>query len=392
MTMKLIVITLVILLVVLITVYIVRRVTDHEQPQTSKLQAVQASSTAIRPKDGSGKSVDWFVVFKMPAKVCTAGITDCDTCDKGCSGCPNSKCPNWTAKRAGGECYYYADNNNPSLQYYTDLGYGCLNEPNNPLSHTMSQINLKGSNYILWNDQGVTKSCSGPKAHSKGAVCYNAQGGFVLNTSTPHWPNADGLPVGCQEVDNSSYAQHMFCFSLSASGIQKWMAGAQTAGLCVTESNVVPVKNFPVTDTMPPVVLKTLGGVSITAMFKGRDTYSPWSLVSATLGTDIEVASWTADSAGGKSGWGNDKYYKNSKEKLSQIIRADTSTGCFPTLYSYSHAKWGISVKPSWVIFGSMNQQESQATRGGDFYAIKNPALWKSLHAMVGAKEDVERR
>lgn len=371
-----------------IVIYLILQKKDNEQKNGSLSGIIpqrDIANSLIRPKDGMGKSVDWFLVFKLPnkSKNCANSLGSCQNCDCSCS-FSGSDCDfkDSSGNRATGECYFYADSNNPSLKYYKDLNFGCLSETNNPLSQTMNQ--LKSGKWALWNDQGVSTSCSAPHAHSKGAVCYNEQGGFVLNTSSPHWPNSDLQTLGCQQTDNTEYAQHIFCFSASSNSIEKWLSAANNASLCITESSFLGKGPLPGGNTPTPFILNTLGGVPITVMMKGsQDKYSPWSLVSETLKTGIEVASWTSASDSGASGWGDAPKYNNGSQPLDQILDVNTPNGCFKSLYSYSHSKWGISKNGDWVIFGSMNMQNSQAGRGGDFYAFESPELWKSLKSFV---------
>lgn len=346
-----------------------------------------AESSQIRPKNGLGKSVDWFVVFKLPnkSKNCSNSLGDCSqncTCACSPSGFSSSNCDLKDDKRASGECYFYADSEDSTLRYYTDLNFGCLSEGNNPLSMTMNQLKL--GKWALWNDQGVSSSCSAPHAHSKGAVCYNEQGGFILNTSSPHWPNSDLQTLGCQKIDNSEYAQHIFCFSASSNSIEKWLNAANNASLCITESSFMNKGSLPGGNTPQPFIINTLGMTAITVMMKGSsDYYLPWSLVSETLKKGIKIASWTSESNADSSGWGDASRYNNSSESLTQVLDINTPNGCFKSLYSYSHSKWAISDTGDWVIFGSMNMQNSQAGRGGDFYAFENPSLWKSLNSFI---------
>lgn len=369
--------------------WFLQRKKNSEASDSEASNALEATATSIRPRNGNGKEVDWFVVFKLPnhSKNCANSQQSCSNICA-CSGCNKpSNCSVWNSRgaagdRATGECYFYADSDHPTLRYYTDLGFGCLSDDNSPLQQTISQ--LKNGKWALWNDQGLDSSCGSPHAHSKGAISYNSRGGFILNVSSPHWPNDDLQPLGCQTRNNAEYAQHVFCFSVSEKSAENWLQSAANASLCITGSSFLQTGPFPGGETPEPFIINTLAGIPITIMFKGsKDYYLPWSLVSETLKTGILVASWTSDSPGSASGWGDAPRYNNGHEPLSQILDVSTPHGCFKTLYSYNHAKWAISNTGNWVIFGSMNQQNSQAGRGGDFYAFQNPDLWASLKGFI---------
>lgn len=398
MNVALLVLIIVILFIGAVALYVIQNRKKDQIWEAPTPDAVPLAKpcTNIMPRNGKGEAVDWFVVFKLPnhSKNCHNGKGSCaDLCTTCECSQPSENCDFWntgksaSGDRSSGECYYYADSTHPELTYYADLGYGCLSDSSSPLSQTMAQLTC-ADKWALWNDQGVTKSCSAPYAHSKGAIAFSSTGGFLLNTSTPHWPNADGQPLGCQKTSNTEYAQHMFCFSLTPSDATQWLKSAPNAGLCITESSFLPTKPFHGGNTPDVLKLKTKAGVPIQVIFKGtEDYYLPWSVVSGKLdGVNLKVASWTSDKTSGTSGWGDAPVFPGSG-KLSQIVDVQTDKGCFPALYSFSHSKWGISDSGDWVIMGSMNMQNSQAKRGGDFYAFQNPTLWKSFNKIIQTVE-----
>jgi len=348
----------------------------------------------VQARNMNGKPVDWWVIIKWPSSL-VDGSTSC-----GCSECPNTPKPG----KGAGACYYYMDNTSSAPTWY---GSGnCLNTCDNALSKTIAQA-TGTNNFGVWNDaldQPWTSSgtsCSAPRAHSKGMVCYDKEGGFVLNVSTPHFPqdssNPGNSPAGCQNDDNLSYAQHFFCMSLDTSNLKVWGDAAENAKLCGSNNawdvgDILSRTGKPGGTTQPHVKLETMGGTPIVMTVKsGSDYVNPWSIVSASLGKELEVVSWTSLDDG-SSGWGNADCFSSSTYPAKGMVQVATmgnqEHGIFKTVNSHTHAKFAISKgdnSGNWITLGSMNQQDSQAKRGGEFYSIQNEALWKALNAMIQA-------
>ncbi len=363
-----------------------------------------ATTTVPSPKNGLGENVDWFLIFKLPENSRVIGDKgDCVCNDFTKKNCDYIIDGGDKKERKSGTCYYYADSKNPTLQYYKDIGLGCLSTENNPLKQTLDQINITNFNSFFWNDQQADgRGCGAPYAHSKGAVIYNEKGGLVINTSTPNWPTTENQRLGCFEVSNVDFAQHIFCFSLDASSVSKWIEGVKVSRICIDETKIKKNNKFTFDDDIKDdsslkststksvfYDLKTQGKNTVIGMFKSAaEEYLPWSLVSNTLNTGLLIASWT-----GFDDWGDSGLYsKNNKYCLSQITGVkmpNTNNRIFQTTYGVSHSKWAISndSKNPLVIFGSSNMQDTQAKRGSDFYAIRNPYLWKSFNDIIITKK-----
>lgn len=347
----------------------------------------------IQPRDGFGNPVDWFFILKLPARgfaldsfksICGYGCRYDDvywsmfgqsssqpwTQDKlkappkcdcgqfnwlipgytrpqgyGCGLNFNTDCQaGWgnASFRNNGGCYLYADSNNPQLRYYADIGFGPLGSRQSPLYHTLKQMDQAASR-VYWNDQYqavaaaayegkeafAQNGCFGPLAHSKGAAAFDAQGGFVLNTSTPDFPDpsADGAgedafsPLGCQLDDNLMVGQHVFAIHLDPANMKKLaqaMAGFGGGSFCGPGSTSCQDRlkgkcaqqagqdwSVALHGTQPAhtpkyqaagsgyVSLSTVGGMEIRAIIKSPlDAFEPWSFVANALASDLTVSSW----------------------------------------------------------------------------------------------------
>jgi hypothetical protein len=347
------------------------------------------------PRDGKGNAVDWWFLIKMPQ-----GATSV------CTGCANPGCQYWQSSRSGGVCYWYADSNNPTLQPYTALGFDCLTGPNNPLTRTLNQ--MKGKTYIIWNDQGSKTSKPNtypdefaPIAHSKGAAAFGDETGFIMNVSTPDFPDPDLYTVGCQEDDNVEVSQHFFCFSADKASMTAWANAMANAQLSVISKNNWTFADTTVGGHSTTANLKTLGNLPVTLVVKGsQDFFIPWDYVTNSIGSGVKALNWYASPETPPIGTGSTMtcLYKSPAQFDVDIVRSlQTPDGAYSwcgqgnsTTYN-NHAKIGIGINTSWVVAGSMNMQgditsagctSSQMGRGGDFYAFQNQNLWTGLNTM----------
>ncbi|RHY34243.1 hypothetical protein DYB32_001075 [Aphanomyces invadans] len=247
-------------------------------------------------------------------------------------------------ERKHGLCYLYADANNPTLRHFRDVGYDCLGQGgNDPVSHTLRQAR-NATYWAIFNDQfnGIaekldkTRVCSGGdlfNAHAKGAVAFEpSTGGYVLQTSTPNFPDPttatsdigdDFVRLGCQHDNNVEYAQHLFGMSLAEDAIKIMGQGWQAARLCsanhyrdmhellasdalrhadlrhhpvataLVDSNAA---NRPTTNVS---VMTKIGSVRIRGLFKDKGSaVPPWAMAAKGFGTDLSVASWWDENYG----------------------------------------------------------------------------------------------
>ena len=356
---------------------------------TALLKCSAPSVKMIAPIGMDGDTVDWWIILKYPAELADHSHTNC-LCST-CEGTPKTPKPG----SPDGACYFYADSRNTELTW-NDSKH-CLNTCDNAMSNTIAQA-VDGAKFGIWNDQPeIGSMCDHPSAHSKGMVCYNDDGGFVLNVTTPHFPvnisNPGDSPAGCQDDNNLKAAQQFFCMSFDMDNLKKWGAAAKHAQLCGVQpwsandilEMKVPDKDAKELKCLPNVPLQTRGGVDITLTIKsGWENYNPWSIVSAGVGAPLQVASWTTTTSS-SAGWGSAPCYPGSKGLKQIVTMGDKTQGVFKATFGTTHAKFAISEDPDspWVCFGSMNQQNTQAARGGDFYSMQNKALWSVINEWI---------
>ena len=290
--------------------------------------------------------------------------------------------------RAKGLCYIYADSNNPKFSFFTaiksgDKTYECLGQGgNDPLSQTLRQIYTppkgKKPQWAFWSDQsyqpadswigsssfpdslGASQNtqntiyphphsgCSRPGAHSKGAIGYDENGGFLLQSSFPMYPDFsfmnDPKPgfvkLGCQLDNNVNFAQAAFCFSFPKSEAPKIQSMFKSALICSkgspsctseaadSQNSGYGIGNYLKchSDNLDPdwndamnygnykkgsdtIIIKASvnGGsnpdiVNIQAVAKSQyDTQPPWAIVAQAVDSDLSVLSWWSPDYGAPS-------------------------------------------------------------------------------------------
>ena len=381
---------------------------------------------APTPLAGTNQPVDWLFIFKFNAES-FPGCTDAGKTPKlGSKGLFGGTVDEY--KYGHSQQYVFASSLNPNVV----KGSGCVGATRtDPLGATFAQVyEHPGYHYVVWNDQfygNPMKTEFAPWGHSKGMVVWNDEGnGFVLQVSTPSWPASgsqahprpnDGNTLGCIRDDDIMVSQHFFALKLTQDDLKAVLQG-------LANSSVV-------TSLQYPEIVQNGGPAEIRALVNrlGKESKStecllttlsskvkliskpsqlhlpPWQLVSAKLnGLPLRVASWwdnpkiySAGAAAKISGW------PSGLRKPGPVAIATTgnwkgkSIGLEGGLgKQYNQAKVEISTDaqtPS-CIFGDLNQQgalrpnyaypgqpmnDSQNGRGGTFYVLDHPELFKSL-------------
>lgn len=118
-----------------------------------------------------------------------------------------------------------------------------VDEGDTALTHTLEEINNHEGllEYVAWNDQPPTMS-GGAGAHSKALIAFNSETkkGFLLDHSCPRYPrfNEDGT-VNVQIQDGQTkFAQHLSCFSLTLSELEKIAYRIQVTKIFVFAQNL----------------------------------------------------------------------------------------------------------------------------------------------------------
>lgn len=379
---------------------------------------------APRPLLSAGHPVDWWFTFKLNSGVfpeCGAGSTR--VCIFGGT-VQDYKLP-------FGQQFAFASSEDGTLKQ----GGGCAgNTASDPIGATFDQVYRGTFSYVIWNDQfyddpkikGCTKECGAPWAHSKGMVAWNSAGeGFVMQVSTPSWPASgnvksprkDGNTLGCVTVDDVEFSQHFFALKLTKEDLVKVLGAMANSGVVTDTKNPQIVKNGGPPDVQ--TLVKTLGVKSKSAialheeLSTGVELISkpaalmvpPWQMVSSFLkGVSLRTATWWAPAsetipsttAATKMGcWSNTLGKPGAVEIATSGRWADQDIGLEGSKGPNSnHAKIGVSTSGTdhLAIFGDMNQDgdisgtkcgSSQNGRGGLFFVVNNPDLWKSVGSLI---------
>jgi hypothetical protein len=374
-------------------------------------------ATAPTPLLKTGQPVDWWFVFKFNTDSFPA-----------CGGTAQRACLfGGTAQtyKSFGQQFAFASSANHTLQQ----GSGCAGDTTtDPLGATFNQVYNGKLFYVLWNDQfygDPIATEASPAGHSKGMLAWDKDGnGVVLQVSTPSWPGSgnsknprktDGNTLGCVKDDNVLVSQHFFSLKLNKDDVILVLKALTRASVVTDPTKPQIVNNGGPADIQ--ALVKGLGGV-----YKGKDfgkdklssgvtliskpsnlNVPPWQMISALLdGEPLRAATWwanpeipttTADTVVG--------CWDSSLGKPGAVEIATTGTWDGKTIGlegmadpEGNHAKVGVSTGThTYSIFGDMNQQgslgppkkcsSSQNGRGGLFYVVDDPELFKSVGALI---------
>lgn len=395
--------------------------------------ATNGKLPAPTPLAGPGQPVDWLFIFKFNAATFPGCNDDGTVPAVGTPGIFGGVVDVY--KSGHSQQYVYATSANPTLVKGPECVGATLKDP---LGATFGQIyNQPGYYYVIWNDQfygNPVGPFDSPWGHSKGMVAWNDDGeGFVLQVSTPSWPASgsmqyprqnDGNTLGCINDDDIEVSQHFFALKINKDDlaiILKALANA-SVGTDLKRPEIVNnggpadiqalVNNLGEQSKSTTCTTATLSsGVQVISK-PSRMPSPPWQIVSAQLDSiDLRVANW----------WAKPEIYSTSagteiscwpagmaKPGAVEIATTGTWNGVTIGLQggegtNFNHAKIGISKDASrpLCIFGDMNQQgalapgysysgqactSSQNGRGGTFYVLNHPELFKSLTALLAGE------
>jgi hypothetical protein len=383
------------------------------------------------PLLAKGHPVDWWFVFKLDAKA----FPNC--------GGGDVTCPFGGSKQSysAGQQFVYASSEAPALAKSAQECLGTTTS--DPVGATFDEVFNGGYHYLIWNDQfhdvnpavlGCSKGdCGSPWGHSKGLVAWNDAGeGFVMQVSTPSWPNAGNLKsvqaigntLGCINGDDDvEVSQHFFALKLSETDLKVVLTSLSQASV-VTDPNNPQVANIggpadvvdllkqlklgvkstqTVLDPSMPYTLST--GVRLIAKPSGLHV-PPWQMVSSVLGgVPLRAATWWASPyIPSTTGGTPPACWDSSLPTAPGAVEIATSGSWNGQTFNLkgesgtdgNHAKIGVSTTPSdgLAIFGDENQQgtldgpdgtcdSSQNGRGGMFFVMKNPTLSADMAKLI---------
>ena len=407
---------------------------------------------APTPLLSPGNPVDWWFIFKFNSAE-EPGQSKPDSMT-GIFDVPGWKRPAYEdSGKKYSQQYLIASSADPTLKMSRSI-LGTTRT--DPLGATFGQVYDGDFYYVLWNDQFYNDPLprrGAPWGHSKGMVAWNDDGeGFVMQVSTPSWPasgsrkyprKTDGNTLGFVSDDDIEVSQHFFALKLNSDDLHKVLSAMEHASVVTSIPRQYNNTPSQLINNGGPASIQTLVralGRRYTGTTCFNETLSsgvrllskpsamavaPWQLVSAQLGgVDLRVASW----------WAYPKIYSTKRSKtppecwsssLSVPGAVDiATTGVWTDPQTdktiplgltggsgarYNHAKFGVSTSAGTTlcIFGDMNQQgalacgdayktqrctSSQNGRGGMFFVLDHPQLFKSLSALLAGESAPTRK
>uniref|UniRef100_A0A8C2VU99 Deoxyribonuclease-2-alpha n=1 Tax=Chinchilla lanigera TaxID=34839 RepID=A0A8C2VU99_CHILA len=333
---------------------------------------------ALRCLGETGNPVDWFVIYKLPAR----------------SGPGNEA---WR-----GLSYRYLDG---SLGGWRD-GVGLINSSQGALGRSLQPLyraNASQLAFLLYNDQPSELAWAADVSshgHSKGIVLLDQEGGFWLVHSVPRFPPP--LSSGAYNWPHSAQhnGQTLICVSFPFTEFTK--IGRQLAYIFpfVYDHRLdgIFAQKFP--DLMAvaqgqhvrqepwnsSVTLTSQAGAQFQSFAKagkfGDDLYSGW--LAEALGTDLQVQFWPNSPGILPSNC-------SGPWKVLNVNQISFPGPGGPTFSSTEdHSKWCVAPRQQWACVGDMNRNHGEEHRGGGTLCAQLPVLWKAFQPLVKAFKPCE--
>lgn len=401
---------------------------NPQQPVSANAPTLTACGASVPcPMAAKDHPVMWWFVFKLNA----ASFPACGGADRSC---PFGGEPQTTKTYSKfGQQYVYATSEHAGLEQGTS---GCLGDTtSDPVGASFDEIYNGKFYYVIWNDQpygdpkiaGCTSNgnCDSPWGHSKGIAAWNDDGeGFVMQVSTPSWPEAgsakfprrtDGNSLGCVKDNDVTFSQHFFALRLSKDDLALVLKGLANASVVTDPNNKQVVNNGGPADIQQ--LVESLGKESDSdSLVEGtlssgvryiskpsNMNVPPWQMVSSQLGSVslLTATFWanpeipTTDDDTAPACWDESLGTPGPVQIATKGVWNQTKfdlTGA----PGGNHAKIAVATSGSndYAIFGDENQQgvlsgkcsRSQNGRGGTFYVLTNSELSANIHTLIGAE------
>lgn len=319
----------------------------------------------------SGRPVDWFVVYKLPAQ---KGSED---------------------KSAKGLKYKYMDQ---SSEGWRD-GVGYINSSEGAVGRSLLPLyrqNNSQSAFLLYNDQPPTDSSAwdaSSRGHTKGVLLFDQEGGFWLIHSVPRFPPPASSGAYSWPPNARTYGQTLLCVSLPFTQFLK--IGKQLTytyplvydhrleGIFAQKlpdlEEVVKGHHVLREPWNSSVVLTSQAGATFQSFAKfgkfGDDLYSGW--LAAALGTDLQVQFWP-NSPG---------ILPSNCSGTHQVLNVNQTGFPGPSEPSFKstedHSKWCVAPQGPWACVGDMNRNMGEMHRGGGTVCTQLPSFWKAFQSLT---------
>ena len=347
------------------------------------------SAAALQCLNENGNPVDWYYMMKIPGK--------------------EDQCP----------CYYaYSDPVTPLMRSAHDLGDG-----DGALGSTLKQVYNGAADsfaYAFYNDMSPDGKLHDSRAHSKGAMGFDAQSGFWLVHSVPAFPPylKDGY-AGFGKYASTHYGQSFLCLSLNTTAFQTVgtlmsvnYPYVHDSGVPDAIASAVPAfaawlqGNHTTAAVATQAPLSTLGGNTFTAFAKtkywGKELYE--DLVAPAFKTGLKAETWQRQDklpSFCKPDYGYDvENIQEVKVPSSTAAFAAGSNGSHNATSPNNHAvghtgnswkttddhsKWAVGIEGGAQVgcIGDINRMSSQEKRGGGTVCAVDSKWWGELHGMA---------
>lgn len=340
---------------------------------TAKTSPSKGAAPDISALDEDGKPVDWWFIYKVPKLNAGAG----------------------TDEASGYEYVYYdatIDRKKNGMvgksPYRLDQGKGALNHTLQAVFGNRSKA-AASTGWILYNDElpvSEKRPDAGTLGHTKGAIVFDtrSQTAFWLLHS---WPKFADIQTGHEPTPQ--YGQTYLCISLDLATARKIAAQMAThqepqTYFCRTADLPATDPLYQLTQPLPPkqvpdastINLKSRAGMKFKVMAKNREWNQDfWNgYVGPTLGEDMDDETWIRGPIPPMAD--TDGIHKTFDIKYINLGYMGAHWAWPET---HDHAKWGITVKSTWVCVGDINRMISQRRRGGGTVAFQNETLWRAL-------------
>jgi len=304
----------------------------------------------------SGKEVDWYAIFFMPASASSDGAIH----------------------------YGYFDPNVSNLQFYK---YDVNTFPPTRITRFVTS---GGSdfNYFFWNDDktvkdGKSDSASSSKAHAKGSLVYDQLTGAFLLHSLPRFPTRTSANAVLEELPSNggSYGQTFLCISVNkatAESIAKMLSCINASiNKSVSSDRVNSSPNTWVQNLINNKMgsscandhatkIRSRAGVEFT--FYGKNYKKKIIPYDTTMRQSYSDHFYVRT-------WSRPALAPSIYDTYNLINVLNVKYGSYGYDVNKEHSKWAIAKDKSVVCFADLNHTESQKDRGGHIVCFNNQKL-----------------
>ncbi|XP_074600852.1 deoxyribonuclease-2-beta-like [Brevipalpus obovatus] len=345
-----------------------------------------SSSYTLQCKDEDGKSVDWFIAYKLPKH---EQNNDPYTGLKYVYSSSELTSSSWVAGK-----YPITDEKSIFAQSLSSL-YG---------AHS-SKLN-----FLLYSDQPPKGEPGSGRGHSKGALLFDQDSGLWLTHSVP------GFPIDPESGSHYEYpttgipnGQSLLCISFKTKSLEDITTNLLYIRPHIYAFSIDPTvqQTYPQLDSLinkkwikkgiSQRTLQTIGGQSFMTFGKSPtdflDIYS--EVLAPTLSTSMLAETWRKGAGTPLPSACNTTYSVQNIKELSIDEPGPSIEGARGTWsYTEDHSKWAIGIESAkpFVCIGDLNRMRSQFRRGGGAVCFRNNRIWNIMNQSIREIEPCPRR